>query len=364
MTEIDPRWRSTSSDVPASPGSAHVTIRGAGPSFAGVSRTPAAVVGIVLVVAVGFLAMSGWTSLLGQAVTGANEVIIRLTSQGPDPKDVEVPGGSVIAFINETETAQILQSETLRDKDNKLLYTAAIFPGSRVTFDVAAGPVPGDPPKHNYASITDPIIAGTVAVVPRARSSAKAIFGGTDGIDLPGLGNGRSGSNTTRSRSSATASIAQTPPVQVSVSGEEVSGTSASVATKADVPASSAAPLAARSSAAAVVVTTVTPTQTEQPADTTTTTATTTTTTQASASDLIPFNPYTVDSRGSSVIPTATTSGNKASSKSGTMSTTASVHTGPRAPSQPSSGPEVWIALALSASAVPLLHRRTLKAYR
>ncbi len=224
--DIDPRWQ-TSTDRASPTGPVHVHVEGAG-GFRSVSRTPAAIAGVLLVCAVGFLAFRGWDALPAQlnstssssASSSQTGATIHLTTLGANPPTVTVKPGETIVFINDTKSPQILKSDNLQGADGKALYTPAIFENARYSFVVGEQPNG----EKSFASIVDAAITGKVVVsttgpsTSSARSSSRSSsgvkngcaqpLGPTDGVNLPPgecefAGSGGSDRNTSGATSSS-----------------------------------------------------------------------------------------------------------------------------------------------------------------
>lgn len=151
----------------------------------GITRRPAAVFGILLVLTAGFIAFEGASELQGETVSmetaasapsadndeaPSTTVEIRITAKGLSPQTAQVHPGQTIVWINEQEVPHILESETIKGEDGETLYTPAIFPGSEYRFPLASDQPAG---RHSYLSITSMeisgelnVIAGTAAATP------------------------------------------------------------------------------------------------------------------------------------------------------------------------------------------------------
>lgn len=174
MMDIHPHWQSTGEQ------GFHVPV-----GHSSVSRRPAALVGIALVVALGITVVHGIPSFsLSQPESALSGTVsppppppsdtaeIHITDHGPVPASITVrPGQEITWFNDQTAIPHILESETLRGADGALLYTPAIFPGNSAHFSIARNMEPGAYP---YDSTTSDAVAGTVVVVADAGTPVAA----------------------------------------------------------------------------------------------------------------------------------------------------------------------------------------------
>lgn len=332
MTDMHPHWHSTGTDAgadSAEPVKIHIEEQEAIADFRGISRAPAAVVGIAMVLAAGFWAMGGWGMFAGQTTPPSTvQGEIRITPNGPVPDVILAKPGETITWFNDDTGPHIVSSDTLKTSSGILLYSSAIFPGSAYSITIAK--TSGDS-THEYAFSTNPDWKGYVVVAEKG-CPPKEILGGTNGIDLPRYDPCRdydelkkkarsSVPSVPRSSSSAptfvqpasSAPAIQQPPVSepepepepdpfppvgggiVDMSGDDSSGQ-------------------------------------EPPAN-----------------DPLPYNPYTVASEGSGLA-----AGQQADTGAGG---------GKKPPSQPGSGPELWVTAFLTLCAGAFIIRRHLVAY-
>lgn len=179
MTTMHPHWQATEDDdsvvLPVDSMSAvtvqeaviskPVTVRTA-------SRKPAAILGILMVLGIGYAAMGGEFSLPGQVA--ANSVSVTLTADGADPESLNVTPGMTVEWKNEDTIPHVLSFENL-SSNGKPLETSPIFPGSTSTMLV---PTTAKPGTYAYLSKTSDLsgeIVIAAAVSSRSSASAAAV---------------------------------------------------------------------------------------------------------------------------------------------------------------------------------------------
>jgi hypothetical protein len=227
-----------------------------------------------------------------------------------DPVIVQAEPGDTVVFENETETPQILESDDLRDSNEKLLYTPAIFPKTSYEVTLTSRPQEGTGPEYTYRSITDPMINGSIIILPPSIGEAQSVsstrasgpFGPLTGVPLP---TGGEIDNIPSARSSAASSAAPEPvsePEPQAASSSSIPGILVAQNTDSDI--------------------------TPAPSGNT---------------GGIPVNPYSTGA-----VPT----------DSGIDPMTGTnLHPGPQPNQQPNTGPEVWIVLTLSIGAMLVAQR-------
>jgi plastocyanin len=205
MTDVHPHWRTTQEEIPSSQSAAAADAPRAQEAVLTmpkgamtVSRKPAAIVGILLVIAVGYMFVQGMSGLVGQ-LTGSTAVVIRITAQGFDPASVTVRPGQTITWKNEDAIPHIVFSDSLKNDKNGALLTSPIFRGSEASVTLKA-----DLPtaEYEYASRT------------------KADWKGKIVIELPAV--------SSSSSSEAPASSAPSVPAQTVPQASSISSTSSS----------------------------------------------------------------------------------------------------------------------------------------
>ncbi len=157
MQDIHPHWRATDEEVP-------VTIRETPAALQqltqqkSISRRPAAIVGITLVVGAGFLFFRDSDALQGQVVEPS---MISITIDGFDPPSISVSQGETITFTNDSPIPQVIESTTLCSLAGYCLYTDTLFPGESENFTITQEFIPGSYP---YLASGIPDLAGEIVI--------------------------------------------------------------------------------------------------------------------------------------------------------------------------------------------------------
>ncbi len=138
------------------------------PQTATVSRRPAAMAGIMLVVGLGLSFYGSSTMFTGQSVpleketaqhsSIANEV--RITNDSFEPSTITVAPGDTITWNNNSDIPHILTSDTLETIDG-LMATSPIFTGSTLSITIKHNAKPGT---YTYISQTS-ALSGAIVVV-------------------------------------------------------------------------------------------------------------------------------------------------------------------------------------------------------
>lgn len=125
-----------------------------------ISRRPAAMVGMLLVIAIGYGFFQGTSSLTGQVAPSGPTIAI--TNDGITPSRIEVEHGQTITFVNESDTDHVLESNTLCGDTGYCLRTSTLHRGDRDTFsitpDMRSGP-------YEFMSTTSGDIRGVIIIV-------------------------------------------------------------------------------------------------------------------------------------------------------------------------------------------------------
>lgn len=202
------------------------------------SRMPAAVVGILIVATVCITSAGGWEAIRGQlaqvgggaASSAASSksstssipkklaaVEIHIVARGFSPEIATVQPGQQITWINDQAFPHILTSATLRNDSGAFLNTAAVFPKGKVSFTVGKN----EPAKeHTYDSTTDPTLHGKIVVTgadgqvaaAAASSTRDRPLGSLDDVPLP-TGQGTRSASSVKTGSSASSAKSGTPVV-------------------------------------------------------------------------------------------------------------------------------------------------------
>lgn len=166
MSNLHPQWQTTDE------GDTIIPVRAAGSklpareeSLGGqtmktttVSRRPAAVFGILVVVGMATLFYQGVDRLTGQL---AATVDIRIAESGFEPQEIAVARGQQLQWVNERSVPQYIISDTLCRPSGECLNTPTMFQG-----DTTSYLVPEDIPDgtYSYFSPTDPNLTGTITI--------------------------------------------------------------------------------------------------------------------------------------------------------------------------------------------------------
>lgn len=166
MDNLHPHWQTTDEDAEEQP----VRISVLQKHVPRARRSPAAFIGIVAFVAIGFVVFNGTGSLWGQATP---TIDIRITTGVVDPLSFSARPGQKITWKNESGIPHILTSETLRDERSLPFETTAIFPNETYSFTLPLNAPVGT---YEYQSQTSPNITGEIIVedILTAASSSSA----------------------------------------------------------------------------------------------------------------------------------------------------------------------------------------------
>ncbi len=177
MTHMHPHWQATDEDAPVgipvdsmSATPVREAIIQPRPMVRTASRKPAAILGILMVMGVGYVAMGGEFSLPGQVASGSVSIV--LTKDGPDPKSLRVSPGVTVEWKNQDTIPHVLSFESLVS-GGKELETSPIFPGSTALMLIPKETKTGT---YEYLSKTSDLGGTIVIVAPgaAAASSSKA----------------------------------------------------------------------------------------------------------------------------------------------------------------------------------------------
>lgn len=175
MNTVDPHWQVEHEEIQEIP----IHVRG-NPSSPPVplaspaTRRPAAIVGVLMVLLMGFFFVHGVQTLRGQT-NDESPLEVRITEEGFNPKSIEVKPGQDIRWINDDPTVpHILTSDTLLTIDGPL-YTDHILPGDTFTTTIASDAKPGT---FVYVSLTEDF-AGEVVIADTAKKTPSTEIGKT-----------------------------------------------------------------------------------------------------------------------------------------------------------------------------------------
>ncbi|MAE68268.1 hypothetical protein CL635_00445 [bacterium] len=156
MNNIHPDWQSED-DVPVP-----VTVKqSTNAEGIQISRRPAALVGMLIVIGVGFGFFRGTEGLIGQ-LADSNVQTIRITSEGFQPALLEVEHGQTITWINEQDVPHILESDTLCSDTGFCLLTSTLFNGDSDNFTITPDMQPGS---YQYSSSIEEGLVGEIVII-------------------------------------------------------------------------------------------------------------------------------------------------------------------------------------------------------
>lgn len=162
MSNIDPVWQSED-DAPV-----EVTVKDASipqqnvRTEVQISRRPAAIVGMLIVIGIGFSFFQGVEHLTGQLASEGLQQTIRITANGFEPANPEVEHGQTITFINDQNVPHIIESATLCSDTGLCLMTKTLFNGDFDNFTITPDIQPGS---YEYFSSIDASLVGQIIVV-------------------------------------------------------------------------------------------------------------------------------------------------------------------------------------------------------
>lgn len=133
MNSIHPAWQSEDDEVPV-----RIVNRE-------ISRRPAAIVGMVLVIAAGFILFDGADSLTGQVTedTPVSGPSIYITDTGFSPSTLEVLLGETVTWISQTQFPLTITSDILCSDNNFCLQSEELTNGQTHTFSITQDMAPG-----------------------------------------------------------------------------------------------------------------------------------------------------------------------------------------------------------------------------
>lgn len=170
MTNLHPHWQSTEDEqpVPVRSGAANAA------PHAKVSRLPAAIVGIAIMIGGVAYSFGGVHGILGQLTNPTPDVTILLTQDGPDPDPANVRPGQVIRFANEDQIPHVLTSDTMPTPDGETFVTPIIFAASDYFYTLPLNAPEGTYP---FISETNPQFSGeiTVSLADASASSESSV---------------------------------------------------------------------------------------------------------------------------------------------------------------------------------------------
>jgi plastocyanin len=221
---MHPRWHATEDDgvTPPAPQSIRVR-RDSAFTIPTVSRLPAAIVGILVVVLVGTLTIGDILPQRAQVPAGDPLPIIdvRINENGFIPPSISALPSQTIRWTNEqADVPHILQSESLRDGSGNYLYSPPIFPDAPYSFTLAADQGAGT---YTYISMLSSELEGTV-IVNTSFVSSQASSVTPSSAPVPASSSAGATSSVAHSSSAAAASASSQAAGTVSSAAASVLG--------------------------------------------------------------------------------------------------------------------------------------------
>lgn len=125
-----------------------------------ISRSPAAVVGMLVVLTIGYTFFQGLDRLTGQVTPSGPSV--RITDAGMVPERLDVEHGQTITFVNETADEHRVESGTLCSDTGFCLQTGVLSAGQSATFTITPDMRGGS---YEYASASSAELRGSIVIV-------------------------------------------------------------------------------------------------------------------------------------------------------------------------------------------------------
>lgn len=174
MTPMHPQWQSTE-DEQIVPVRAKTDDR----RPVRVSRAPAAIVGILLMVGAVAYSFGGLGDLIGQLTDPTPDVTVHLKQDGPDPTPATIKPGQTIRWVNDDQIPHVLTSTTLPTSDGKPFSTPSIFPNDDAFYTAPAGAPEGT---YDYISQTSPDFSGQIVISAGANAPTTSSVASTASV--------------------------------------------------------------------------------------------------------------------------------------------------------------------------------------
>ena len=148
------------------------------PAAVRVSRAPAAVVGIALMVGVVAYSFGGLDAILGQLTNPTPDVTVHVRQGGVDPAVATIMPGQTVRWVNDDQIPHVLTSNTLPTSDGKPFATAIMFQAGEAFYTAPATAAEGT---YDYISQTSPDVAGQIVISnsPAAAASSSSSVAAT-----------------------------------------------------------------------------------------------------------------------------------------------------------------------------------------
>jgi plastocyanin len=171
MKDLHPDWLATeSSPSDEEPVAVHTPSQMA---HTRVTRTPAAVAGILMASIAGFVFFEGVSILRGQ-IAESGSVVVRITPSGFEPVEINADPGDTIEWVNEHTVPQVLGSVEICDEEGFCFSTNAMATGEKWAYDIPLTLAQGS---YTYSSLTTPALAGNILVGTGATASGEILLG-------------------------------------------------------------------------------------------------------------------------------------------------------------------------------------------
>lgn len=189
MSSLHPHWDSEGEEVPVTVRTPSEGSESIPENAKTISRQPAAIVGMLVVMAIGYIFVQGVESLTGQVASDNTSTTVHITDNGLDPARLEVEHGQTITWVNEQGIPHILESDTLCSDTGFCLQTKTLFEGESdnftITLDIPAG-------TYAYTSATSASIEGEIVITTTATEDFREVtslldndFFGNTPVDSP-----------------------------------------------------------------------------------------------------------------------------------------------------------------------------------
>jgi len=169
MTDLHPNWQAT--DIGGDPVNVHAAVPEKEDSLPepdtsvaptqSLTRQPAAIAGILLVISFGMAIYYGRSALMGSGMPGT--VTIHIQETGLVPQSVRVAQGATVTWVNDTDQPQALASNELCTTSRACLSTGPIAAGGSASLAIAGDFASG---VYHYYSVTAQGTEGVLTVTP------------------------------------------------------------------------------------------------------------------------------------------------------------------------------------------------------
>ena len=127
--------------------------------FKSLSRKPAAIAGILIVVAISSFLLKSPKQTIGQLTDSS--IIVVITETSLEPSVITAQPGDTITWINQQDIPHYLVSNTLCSSSEECMTTSTVFAGAETSYTI---PVTATSGSHTYFSPTDSTLIGTISI--------------------------------------------------------------------------------------------------------------------------------------------------------------------------------------------------------